>query len=308
MSSDLQSPERDEDDIHEIMDNLHIDEQATTVNIANAESNPWRDAADVSAPADEPDVGATKHIPDPSSLDLSTTQGLAAEQGEEIVRMNEEVLLEFDPLASSEEVAAREAWASSTPHPPSNDSDLAEGNAENADKAAKSADVSSTPSPQTPSTPNRPSSPLPAFPALAALARTFSLPLGSRSQRPRSIDVATSVPSPSTLSSFAQQQSAPPTRTTMLDEASGTTSGTSSGQSTPAIVESERDRGRTPDKDAPSFDFQRFLDQMKTRNAEPVAKYLRSYVSITLCVTSDLWCSCDRVHGVALGAFLMSGF
>lgn len=26
----------------------------------------------------------------------------------------------------------------------------------------------------------------------------------------------------------------------------------------------------------PSFDFQKFLDQMKSRSAEPVAKYLRS--------------------------------
>jgi len=26
----------------------------------------------------------------------------------------------------------------------------------------------------------------------------------------------------------------------------------------------------------PSFDFQKFLDQMKSRGAEPVAKYLRS--------------------------------
>lgn len=30
----------------------------------------------------------------------------------------------------------------------------------------------------------------------------------------------------------------------------------------------------------PPFDFQLFLDQMKTRSAEPVAKYLRSYVTL----------------------------
>lgn len=34
------------------------------------------------------------------------------------------------------------------------------------------------------------------------------------------------------------------------------------------------------DKD-PQFDFQTFLDQMKSRGAEPVAKYLRSQVTLT---------------------------
>ena len=31
------------------------------------------------------------------------------------------------------------------------------------------------------------------------------------------------------------------------------------------------------DKD-PQFDFQTFLDQMKSRSADPIAKYLRSHV------------------------------
>jgi Rab5 GDP/GTP exchange factor len=30
------------------------------------------------------------------------------------------------------------------------------------------------------------------------------------------------------------------------------------------------------DKDPSAFDFQKFLDQMKSKNAEPVAKYLKS--------------------------------
>ena len=30
----------------------------------------------------------------------------------------------------------------------------------------------------------------------------------------------------------------------------------------------------------PAFDFQKFLDQMKAKSAEPIAKYLRSYVSL----------------------------
>ncbi|OSX64362.1 hypothetical protein POSPLADRAFT_1079301, partial [Postia placenta MAD-698-R-SB12] len=186
----------------------------------------------------------------------------------------EEILLEFDPLASSDEKAAREAWASTTPHPPPSPGAASIPS----DGSEKGTDYQSVPSPQPPSTPTRPS-PVPAFPALAAFARTFSLPLGSRSQRPSSIDLATSVPSPATLSSFAQQQSAPATRSTTDFGTSASPAGGSSGQSTPAVIESHRDRGRAVDRDNPHFDFQKFLDQMKSRSAEPVAKYLRSFLS-----------------------------
>jgi hypothetical protein len=40
---------------------------------------------------------------------------------------------------------------------------------------------------------------------------------------------------------------------------------------------SSQERGAAPGKDKdPPFDFQKFLDQMKTKGAEPVARYLRS--------------------------------
>ena len=38
-------------------------------------------------------------------------------------------------------------------------------------------------------------------------------------------------------------------------------------------------RSKSGDGEPPQFDFQRFLDQMKTKSADPVAKYLRSYVT-----------------------------
>jgi Rab5 GDP/GTP exchange factor len=38
-----------------------------------------------------------------------------------------------------------------------------------------------------------------------------------------------------------------------------------------------QERSTAKDKDPP-FDFQKFLDQMKTKSAEPVARYLRSCV------------------------------
>jgi Rab5 GDP/GTP exchange factor len=39
-----------------------------------------------------------------------------------------------------------------------------------------------------------------------------------------------------------------------------------------------RAKDKDKDKEEVAFDFQKFLDQMKTKGAEPVAKYLRSYV------------------------------
>ena len=45
-----------------------------------------------------------------------------------------------------------------------------------------------------------------------------------------------------------------------------------SGRNTPS--------GKDKEQDPPQFDFQKFLDQMKKKGAEPVAKYLRSYGSV----------------------------
>ena len=124
-----------------------------------------------------------------------------------------------------------------------------------------------------------------AFPGLAALARTFSL--GGRSPRPRSLETATAVPSPATLSSFAQQQSAPPTRTTMVDPENSSATEVS-GSGSPGNRNPDTDRGKAA-KDNPPFDFQKLLDQMKLKGAEPVAKYLRSYVCVTtfVCLVID---------------------
>lgn len=172
-------------------------------------------------------------------LDPSTAQGLAAEAHAEPepVRApaSADVLQEFDPLASHEEQAAKDAWAASESHPP--------------------------PPPPPEDVPARPTSPLSSFPSLAALARTFALPLTGARSRPRSLDTAAAVPSPATLSSFAAQQQQPP----------AAPSPPTSGRSTPT---------RRPPQDGElQFDFQRFLDQMKLKAAEPVAKYLRSFLS-----------------------------
>lgn len=220
-----------------------------------SDSNPWQDASPTTLARGEP------QNPDLSQLDPEATQGLAVAPVTESAHrspVKQEVLLEFDPLASAEEKEAQQAWAGSKGQPP---------------PLPPPEKVPATPPPPAPAAPNRPSSPIPSFTALAALARTFALPL-TRGQRPRSLDSAAAVPSPATLSSFAQQQSAPQPRP--LDDApsagnQATASG--SGRSTPS--------GKAKESEPPSFDFQRFLDQMKLKGAEPVAKFLRSYVSVS---------------------------
>ncbi|KAF8916332.1 hypothetical protein CPB85DRAFT_1216717, partial [Mucidula mucida] len=74
-----------------------------------------------------------------------------------------------------------------------------------------------------------------------------------------SVDAATAVPSPRTLSGFATQQDSPPQPPPPT-------------QSTPTTTDAAP---TVP----PPFDFQQFLDQMKSRPAEPVAKYLKSFLT-----------------------------
>ncbi|KAF9038495.1 hypothetical protein BJ165DRAFT_1393612 [Panaeolus papilionaceus] len=236
--------------------------------------NPWDDAKAASEPevADVRPPASTLTTIDPALYDQPIFAGLKDEtpttpQPKEEAR--KDVLDEFDPLAASpEEKAARDAWESSEGHPP----------------------PPRTPSPSPPSPPHKdsdPSSPAPteattpnalsasqsavpiaspsSFPSLAAFARSFAIPLVR--PRPVSTDAPVkAIPSPTTAASFAAQQDAP--RDTGKRPSSGTSTPnrTGSGPSSPKPNDG-------------SFDFQRFLDQMKTRSAEPVSKYLRSFLS-----------------------------
>ncbi|KAF7308905.1 hypothetical protein MKEN_01091000 [Mycena kentingensis (nom. inval.)] len=156
----------------------------------------------------------------------------------------EQVISEFDPLANKDEAAAKEAWESAEGHPPP--------------------PRTPTPPPTPPAKEADASPPTPSgsvFPSFSSLARTFTLPLKSKS-RPGSIDAtARAVPSPSKLSGFVEQQT----------REGGDEPPPQSNQSTPPPP--------TAPGEPPPFDFQRFLDQMKSRHAEVVAKYLKSFLS-----------------------------
>ncbi|KAJ7180776.1 hypothetical protein C8R46DRAFT_593255 [Mycena filopes] len=226
--------------------------------------NPWDDTAKASNKVEEeptPPEERPLHTPDPSLLDNAFAEGFETSPAAALdlrPPVSEQVLSEFDPLANQEETAAREAWESAEGHPPP--------------------PRTPSPTPPTPplkddtavaaasSQPQTPSSSL--FPSFSALARTFAaIPMRPKS-RPGSMDIARGVPSPSTLSAFVEQQSHPQTQSQITASES-----TTSGRSTPATSSSDASKADPP------FDFQKFLDQMKSRNAEIVAKYLKSFLS-----------------------------
>lgn len=274
--------------MHTVLESMHIGEGSSTAQTVELGPNPWidRTSAPTSAELGVDAPERTLHTPDPSSLDPTATESfVSAEIAQPRPHASQDILLEFDPLVSAEEQAAHEAWASSEAHPPP--PPTKEGASPPPVVPDKAAEPVSSEE-QEGSILDSSSAAASAFPGLAALARTFSIPLGGRPQRPRSLETATSVPSPATLSSFAQQQSAPPTRTTMVDPENSSATEVS-GRGTPDNRDPERNRGKAADRDSPPFDFQKFLDQMKLKGAEPVAKYLRSYVCVTtsVCLVID---------------------
>ncbi|EFI27347.1 guanine nucleotide exchange factor Vps9 [Coprinopsis cinerea okayama7 len=247
-----------------------------------ASPNPWSDAQGSSGDRDEPrGEGRPVTLPDSASLQQSIFSGLKSNSAPASpiskTPVSKDVLSEFDPLASVEEAAARQAWESSEGHPPPPRTPSppprtpSPPSTQDPSKAPpETPNTSMVASPTAIDTPSSSSS----FPSLAALARTFAIPLAR--PRPQSLDAAKPVPSPATLSSFAAQQDASSRSDPRRDNASrsGTPSAAGSGTASPVPG------ARTDSKPAEgAFDFQKFLDQMKSRSAEPVSKYLRSFLS-----------------------------
>lgn len=177
----------------------------------------------------------------------------------------EEILNEFDPLASMEEKAAREAWEKSEGHLPQ---------------------PPRTPSPPlppmkdlyiSPTTPDGPqitspgasatqiTSPTP-FASLATFAKNIALPLVKSIPQPFD-GSAKAMSTPTSFASFANQQ----------DTRSDVGKSVASGATTPRRAGGGEDNASAPSRPSDgTFDFQTFLDQMKTKSAEPVSRYLRS--------------------------------
>lgn len=248
---------------------MHDSRPITTIlfdQTSQTPANPWTDSTDFDdKKAQAPNEDIPLRTPDPELLDQSIVAGIEAEESPvdtQPPKVSTDILNQFDPLASLEEEAAREAWNTSESHPP----------------------PPRTPSPSTPpvpplkdtlespseSSPDQPSGSS-SFPSLAALTRNFSIPGLSRS-RPVSLDAAKAVPALPTLSSFEVQQNTPRDDSATTPNGSATQPATQSRSGTPSLTLGGKEREEIP------FDFQKFLDQMKSRGAEPVSKYLRSCV------------------------------
>jgi hypothetical protein len=243
-------------------------------------SDPWRDDNTSQSNANDRLTERELKTPDPSLFDQAIAAGIldnartSTEEETKREPVSKDVLSQFDPLAeSAEEQAAHDAWESAESHPPP-----PRAPSPPAKESLQHYGASGTDSPTPPPVSPTPSS---SFPSLAALARTFSIPSFSPKTRPLSLDTAKPIASPSTLSSFAAQQEKRP------DGSEDGRSPVPSGLNTPAQrisrapsplagASSGNDNGSKPVEG--QFDFQKFLDQMKTKSAEPVSKYLRSWV------------------------------
>lgn len=230
------------------------------------------------------------------------------------VQVDQTIIDDFDPLGNKTEQEAKKAWEQSEPHPPvpPKPSPAQPENTTQDGPTPLPTNAQSLPPPvpipvpdpipippvitdkplpdpnSTTSTTQDPAQPVslsstPTFSGLAALARTFIPKSPVRTSRPLSIDQATVISSPTTSTfAYAQEQGTSHKRSQ------------SQGPPPPLNLEAGLNRPLTPgsaprtpksvakdvDKDQPPpFDFQSFLEQIKSKPAEPVAKYLRSCVS-----------------------------
>ena len=206
------------------------------------------------------------HTPSPDALEDIASEGINAEDGHtlEPASAHPDILNTFDPLAHHEEQSAREAWANAEGHP------------------LPVRPPKQGPVPQESGNPSSSSS---TFPSFSSFARSFALPslpnmsislvAGTRT-RPQSLDTAMVVQTPVHPVSFAAQQDAElSTRGSPKMDAVTLPTQVVHGALRRNDLSHERPGGKDRD---PPFDFQKFLDQMKTKSAEPVARYLRSCV------------------------------
>jgi len=218
---------------------------------------------------------ATKLLraPSPHALEGIASGGIKSDDDhtpELNVHVHPDVLETFDPLAHHEEQRARDAWENAEGHPPPPAPPAPP------PVPPKQDDL---PPPQEPGGATSSS-----FPSFSSFARSFALPslpnmnislvAGSRA-RPQSLDTAVIVPTPVHSAVFASQQHD--------DEIAARGSPKMDPAALPPLPvqnalrrdDPSQERTAVKDKD-PQFDFQKFLDQMKSKSAEPVARYLRS--------------------------------
>ena len=226
------------------------------------------------------------------------------------IQVDHAVLDEFDPLGNNVEQEAKLAWEHSEPHPPvlpQKSSMVQSSEPPTQDKPTPlplpapipvpdpvpippitdkplpdlTPTVSTTQDPRQ----SIPRSTTPSLSGLAAIARNFIPKSPARTSRPLSIDQASAIFSP-TLTTFGastQEQGTTHKRSQSLGPAlsplNQSTRDDSQSQTSGSAPRTPKSAAKDVDKDyPPPFDFQLFLEQIKLKSAESVAKYLRSWV------------------------------
>ncbi|KAG9126433.1 hypothetical protein FRC07_003461 [Ceratobasidium sp. 392] len=188
--------------------------------------------------AEPPRLAVVTDIQIPQNFNFPTSPPAASSSAVK-PRYNAAVLDEFDPLVSAKPVSPK-------PQTP------------------RSNTQQQPPDQGRPATPTSASATLTTFPSITSIARSFI----SRPSSPASAtrpDLPTH--SPKRSANALPTPQSPATRTKPIH---ASTLSTSSTAPAPAPV--------NPPPDPEQFDFPRFLDQLKSRPADPVAKYLRSFL------------------------------
>jgi len=224
------------------------------------ESNPWSDSAPTPPLVMQP---LPLHPPSPGTLEGVASGGIKSDEDrtpEHNSHVPADILDTFDPLAHHEEQSAREAWANAEGHPPP------------------------IPPPKQDSSSQESGTSTSTFPSFSSFARSFALPslpnmnvslVGGTKVRPQSLDTATLVSTPVHPAPFASQQDTE-TSARGSPKSDPTTQAPHAIQNALRRENPSQERSAGPNDKDPPFDFQKFLDQMKSKGAEPVARYLRS--------------------------------
>jgi Rab5 GDP/GTP exchange factor len=242
------------------------------------EPNPWSDSAPT-----PPLVMQPLQTPSPGALDISSLSGeMKSEHDRTHHELDSQVpadtLDTFDPLAHQEEQSAREAWANAEGHPPPIPPPMQDSLPREPERESGTSGSTSSST----------------FPSFSSFARSFALPSlpnmnislvtgtgtatgTTRGARPQSIDTATLMTTPIHPAAFATQQDTE-TSARGSPKIDAETLSPHAVQSAPRRENPSQERGAGSKGKDPPFDFQKFLDQMKSKSAEPVARYLRSCV------------------------------
>ena len=183
-------------------------------------------------------------------------------------RVSGEILREFDPLADVQEKNAQDAWASAEAHP------LPKGSPTTSEGVSDPGPV--TPPKQTTHGRSQSASSGFGLPSLASFARSVQASVSGTvaglASRPRPAEPNPSILSPTTISSFVAHGGDWPRPESRPESRTGKREDTTDDSRT----DDETSARKTGDSTEVQFDFPKFLEQMKSKSAEPVAKYLRS--------------------------------